>query len=206
MSPAEDGSAPARSRPRFPRFGQFLARDPNTQFVLLAAVAGALGAVGAILFRAATTRLTALLLDARDVVAGAESLPVLLRIFLPAAGGLAGGLVVSRFYKESGTQGISQMIEVVTLGRSRVRLRQSLGRAASSIAVIATGGSEGREGPIIQVGAALASTVGPALERLPRAPPDPDGLRHGGRRRRRLQHADRRHALRARGGRRAPSR
>lgn len=59
------------------------------------------------------------------------------------------------------------MIEVVTLGRSRVRLRQSLGRAASSIAVISTGGSEGREGPIIQIGAALASTLGRHLKVSP---------------------------------------
>jgi CIC family chloride channel protein len=51
------------------------------------------------------------------------------------------------------------MIEVVTLGRSLVRFRQSLARALSSIFVIASGGSEGREGPIIQMGAALASSL-----------------------------------------------
>jgi len=167
MSSAEGAPAPEPSRRSFPWFGRFFARDPNTQFFLLSAVAGALGALGAILFRAATTRLTSVLIDARDVVAGAESLPVLLRLFLPAAGGLAGGFIVSRFYRESGTHGISQMIEVVTLGRSRVRLRQSLGRAVSSLAVISTGGSEGREGPIIQVGAALASTVGRRLNVSP---------------------------------------
>jgi CIC family chloride channel protein len=162
MSEGEAPSA-APKRPRFalPQFGQFFWRDPNTQFLFLSAVAGALGALGAIVFRALTTRFTEWLLDARDVVAGAESLPVLLRIFLPAAGGLFGGLIVSCVYREAGgTHGISQMIEVVTLGRSRVRLRESLGRAAASIAVISSGGSEGREGPIIQVGAALASTVG----------------------------------------------
>jgi CIC family chloride channel protein len=40
-----------------------------------------------------------------------------------------------------------------------VRLRPSLARGASSIAVISSGGSEGREGPIIQIGAAFASTL-----------------------------------------------
>jgi CIC family chloride channel protein len=40
-----------------------------------------------------------------------------------------------------------------------VRLRPSLARGASSIATIATGGSEGREGPIIQIGAAFASAL-----------------------------------------------
>src|SRR5262245_6434842 len=169
MSPAEGTPAAESSRRGFPWLGRLFARDPNTQFFLLSAVAGALGALGAILFRAATTRLTSLLIDAHDVVAGAESLPVLLRLFLPAVGGLVGGFLVARFYRASGsgTHGISQMIEVVTLGRSRVRLRESLGRAASSIAVISSGGSEGREGPIIQVGAALASTVGRRLNVSP---------------------------------------
>ncbi len=51
------------------------------------------------------------------------------------------------------------MIEVVSLGRRTVRLRPSLARGASSIATIATGGSEGREGPIIQIGAAFASAL-----------------------------------------------
>ena len=157
----EPAAAPRNPTFRLPQFGPLFWRDPDTQFLLLSAVAGALGALGAILFRAITSRLTEWLLDSRDVVAGAESLPVLLRIFLPAAGGLIGGLIVSYVYREpGGTHGISQMIEVVTLGRSRIRLRESLGRAAASIAVISSGGSEGREGPIIQVGAALASTVG----------------------------------------------
>ena len=161
-----DPSATWRGRV-LPRFGQFFWRDPNTQFLLLSAVAGALGAAGAILFRSATAWLTEWLLEARDVVAGAESLPIALRLFLPALGGLIGGLVVARVYREQGTHGIPQMIEVVALGRSRVRLRQSLGRALSSIAVISTGGSEGREGPIIQIGAALASTVGRRLNVSP---------------------------------------
>jgi CIC family chloride channel protein len=167
MSGAEGAAAtrPARFGPS--RFGQFFWRDPNTQFLFLSAVAGALGGLGAIIFRAATGRLTKLLLDGTDIVAGAESLPVLLRIFLPAAGGLLGGLVIAHFYPDKGPSGISHMIEVVSLGRSLVRFRQSLGRAVSSILVISSGGSEGREGPIIQIGASLASSVSRRLKVSP---------------------------------------
>jgi CIC family chloride channel protein len=60
------------------------------------------------------------------------------------------------------------MIEVVHLGRRAVRLRPSIGRAAASLAVISTGGSEGREGSIIQLGAAFAS----GLSRLVRVSPE----------------------------------
>jgi chloride channel protein, CIC family len=167
MNEAEGAAATRPSRRGLPRFGQFLWRDPNTQFLFLSAVAGSLGGLGAIVFRALTGRLTELLLDGRDIIAGAESLPVALRIFLPAAGGFAGGLVIAHFYSEKGTSGISQMIEVVTLGRSLVRFRQSLGRAVSSILVISSGGSEGREGPIIQIGASLASSLSRRLKVSP---------------------------------------
>jgi CIC family chloride channel protein len=163
-----EGASPTRpSDPGPPRFGQFFWRDPNTQFLFLSAVAGALGGLGAIVFRAVTGRLTELLVDGRDIVAGAESLPVALRVFLPAAGGLVGGFVIAHFFSDKGPSGISKMIEVVALGRSLVRVRQSLARALSSVAVIASGGSEGREGPIIQMGAALASSLSRRLKVSP---------------------------------------
>ena len=149
------------------RFGGFFWRDPNTQFLLLAALAGLLGALGAVVFRLLTTRLTQLLLDATDIVSGAESLPAALRIFLPAAGGLVGGLLLAWLVDEKGPSGISQMIEAVSLARRPVRVRPAIGRVVSSIAVISTGGSEGREGPIIQIGAALASSLSRRLKVSP---------------------------------------
>jgi CIC family chloride channel protein len=158
--------APAPTRPS--RFGRFFWRDPNTQFLLLAAAVGLAGAIGAVGFRALSVRLTKLLFDAEDIVAGAEALPVALRVFLPAAGGFIGGLIVRLFAAGGGSQGISHMIEVVHLGRRAVRLRPSIGRAAASLAVISTGGSEGREGSIIQLGAAFAS----GLSRLVKVSPE----------------------------------
>ncbi|HSD71995.1 MAG TPA: chloride channel protein, partial [Thermoanaerobaculia bacterium] len=146
---------PVPSRPS--RLGRFFWRDPNTQFLLLAAAVGVAGAFGAVGFRAISRELTRLLLDAEDVVAGAESLPPLLRIFLPAMGGLVGGLIARALVTGSGPGGISQMIEVVHLGRRSVRMRPALGRSAASLSVISSGGSEGREGAIIQMGAAFAS-------------------------------------------------
>jgi CIC family chloride channel protein len=158
--------APAPTRPS--RFGRFFWRDPNTQFLLLAAAVGLAGAIGAVGFRTLSVRLTHLLFDAEDIVAGAESLPPILRVFLPAAGGFLGGLIVRLFAAGGGSHGISHMIEVVHLGRRAVRLRPSIGRAAASLAVISTGGSEGREGSIIQLGAAFAS----GLSRLVKVSPE----------------------------------
>src|SRR5260370_17997680 len=114
------------------RFGGFFWRDPNTQFLLLAALAGLLGALGAVVFRSLTIRLTHLLMDATDIVSGAESLPAALRIFLPAAGGLVGGLLLVWLVDEKGTSGISQMIEAAPLPRRPVRVRPPSGPVVPS--------------------------------------------------------------------------
>jgi CIC family chloride channel protein len=169
MSAPEPAAEPVEPLPpsRRSRFGGFFWRDPNTQFLLLAALAGVLGALGAVVFRFLTVRLTQLLLEATDIVSGAESLPAALRVFLPAAGGLVGGLLLVWLVKEKGPSGVSQMIEAVSLARRPVRVRPAVGRVVSSIAVISTGGSEGREGPIIQIGAALASSLSRRLKVSP---------------------------------------
>src|SRR6185503_4676428 len=148
-------------------FGRFFWRDPNTQFLILAAAAGLLGGLGAIAFRFLTQQLTKLLMGSSDIVRGAEMLPLYARVLLPAGGGLVGGLIARFFFGERALSGISHMIEVVSLGRRTVRLRPSLARGASSIAVIASGGSEGREGPIIQIGAACASALARAWKLSP---------------------------------------
>jgi len=161
-------SSPEAATPSRPsRFGRFFWRDPNTQFLLLAAAVGLLGAMGAITFRAVTGRLTLWLMGAVDPVTACEGLPVALRLFFPAAGGFVGGLLIRQFMKKEETHGISEMIEVVSLGRRSVRMRPAIARVASSIAVISTGGSEGREGPIIQIGAAMASSLSRRLRLSP---------------------------------------
>jgi CIC family chloride channel protein len=153
-------SAPEAVVPRRPAwFGRFFWRDPNTQFLFFAAAAGLLGGLGAIAFRTLTHALTRLIYGTEDIVRGVGMAQPLVRVLLPAAGGLIGGLVAYFFFKDKGPSGISHMIEVVSLGRRTVRLRPSLARGVSSLAVIASGGSEGREGPIIQIGAAFASAL-----------------------------------------------
>jgi len=149
------------------RFARFFWRDPNTQFLGLAVLVGVLGAAGAIVFRAATVWLTTQWIGSPDVVSGASRLAYWKRLLIPAAGGLAGGIIARLFVRTGGTMGIAQIMEVVAVGRRTVRFRQSLARTASSAVVISTGGSEGREGPIIQMGAAFASVVARGIKVSP---------------------------------------
>jgi chloride channel protein, CIC family len=164
---AETQSEPFVETSARTQFTRFFWRDPNSQFVALAAFVGVLGATGAIAFRAVTEWLTVLLMKQHDVVSGAAALPLWARILLPAGGGLLGGIIARLFVRTGGTMGIAQIMEVVAVGRRTVRFRQSIARTLSSLLVISSGGSEGREGPIIQLGAAFASLLARVMKVSP---------------------------------------
>ncbi len=77
---------------------------------------------------------------------------------------LAGGLVVvllQRLYREPlGGHGVSSLIEAVVLHGGKLAVRPVLGSAIASVAVVGSGGSLGREGPMLRLGEAVASWLG----------------------------------------------
>lgn len=92
-----------------------------------------------------------------------------LRVILaPALGGLAVGLLVHRFAPEAQGHGVPEVIEAVTARGGRIRPRVAAIKSLASALTIGSGGSVGREGPIVQIGAAVGSTVAQALK-LPSA-------------------------------------
>jgi hypothetical protein len=80
--------------------------------------------------------------------------PVWERIALPAAGGLlVGGVMLIAARVREGA-GVGFVMEAIVLGRVRVPLTRSVLLALGSWLAIASGASLGREGPLIQFGAA----------------------------------------------------
>ena len=78
-------------------------------------------------------------------------LPVWQRIVVPTAGGAAAGLVLmftARFLKESRT---TDYMEAVVIGDGILSTRQSLLKSLSALFSISSGGSIGREGPLVQL-------------------------------------------------------
>lgn len=80
-------------------------------------------------------------------------------VLVPALGGLVSGLLVTRFAPEAEGHGTDAVIDSFHRGRGFVRPRVVLVKAFASIAVIGTGGSAGREGPIAHIGAGLGSAI-----------------------------------------------
>ncbi|VAX26251.1 Chloride channel protein [hydrothermal vent metagenome] len=82
------------------------------------------------------------------------------RVFLPAIGGLLGGLVIYFFAKEAKGHGVPEAIYALRRRGGRGRPRVVLVKSVASAFTIGTGGSAGTEGPIIQIGAAVGSSIG----------------------------------------------
>jgi CIC family chloride channel protein len=82
---------------------------------------------------------------------------------LPAVGGLLVGLVVHRFAQEAKGHGVPEVMDAMARREGVIRPRVALAKAVSSVLTIGTGGSAGTEGPIVQVGAAIGSTIGQVL-------------------------------------------
>ena len=83
-----------------------------------------------------------------------------LMVLTPAAGLLAVGWFTRRFAPEASGNGVPEVISAVTRTGGVIRARIVLMTTIASGVTIGTGGSVGREGPIVQIGAAAGSVIG----------------------------------------------
>jgi chloride channel protein, CIC family len=84
-------------------------------------------------------------------------------ILIPTIGGLLAGPVIAYFAKEAKGHGVPEVMQAIALRGGRIRPRVVVAKVIASAFCIGSGGSAGREGPIVQVGAALGSTIGQFL-------------------------------------------
>lgn len=87
-----------------------------------------------------------------------ESAPRILWIIVPAVGGLLVGLLLKYVAPESRGHGVAEVMEAVALGR-RIPGRVALSKALTAGLTIGSGGSAGREGPVVQMGAAVGNEL-----------------------------------------------
>jgi CIC family chloride channel protein len=87
-------------------------------------------------------------------------------VLAPVIGGLLYGPLIDRFAKEARGHGVPEVMLAVAEKGGRIRPRVAAIKSLASAICIGSGGSVGREGPIVQIGSALGSSVGQAV-RLP---------------------------------------
>lgn len=85
-------------------------------------------------------------------------------LFVPVIGGLLVGLLVHFFAREAKGHGVPEVMYAITEKEGVIRPRIVVFKALASAISIGSGGSVGREGPIVQIGAAWGSTFGRLLK------------------------------------------
>jgi chloride channel protein, CIC family len=88
-------------------------------------------------------------------------------VIAPVIGGLVYGPLIYRFAREARGHGVPEVMAAVAEHGGRIRPQVSVVKAVASALCIGAGGSVGREGPIVQIGAALASGAGQRLGMSP---------------------------------------
>ncbi|HEX6522157.1 MAG TPA: chloride channel protein [Streptosporangiaceae bacterium] len=134
---------------------------------LLAPLIGAGSGLGAVAFRYLISGFTWLATGhgefGQQAHVGSSHLPWLglgFFVLIPVIGGLVYGPLIYRFAREARGHGVPEVMIAVADNGGRIRPQVSVVKAVASALCIGTGGSVGREGPIVQIGSALASTAG----------------------------------------------
>ncbi|MCC6671098.1 MAG: chloride channel protein [Planctomycetes bacterium] len=128
--------------------------------VALAAGVGILGGLGAAGFRALVDGVQMLCLgQGGSVVSAGAALAWWQRLLAPTAGGLLAGCVLLALKGRPHPFGIGDMVVLVATRRERISARRSFLQVLSSALSIGSGGSIGREGPIVQVAATFAAML-----------------------------------------------
>ena len=133
----------------------------HTFMIIIAIIIGALAGFGAIAIRTLIKTISNLSFPGTETLLGnIVNAPWYIVIIIPIIGGLLVGPLIHFFAPEAKGHGVPEVMQAVLLKGGVIRPRVALVKALASSITIGTGGSVGREGPIIQIGASLGSTVG----------------------------------------------
>jgi CIC family chloride channel protein len=163
------GPAGGAARPAMPRGARAAAwlRGSRAGLFVVAVVVGAGAGLGAVAFRYMIYFFTWLVTGhdqfGQAGYVGSSHLPWLglgFFVLIPAIGGLVYGPLIYRYAREARGHGVPEVMIAVADHGGRIRPQVSVVKAVASAVCIAVGGSVGREGPIVQIGSALASGLG----------------------------------------------
>lgn len=125
-------------------------------------------------FRQAIFAIEEILYGANDLTlhTHAAGLPWWQLLLIPVLGGLIVGQILTRIAPSGTARGIDDVIQSAALNAGRVSKRQGLASALAAMVTLSTGGSTGREGPAVHIGAVIASWASDRLNAPPIAARD----------------------------------
>ncbi len=132
----------------------------ETQVLLLSGLVVGVGAgLGAVAFRELISGFTFLFFNVLRPALSTLLGPFAI-ILIPAIGGLIFGPLIYFFAREAKGHGVPEVMLAVAQKGGRIRPIVAAVKSVASAVCIGSGGSVGREGPIVQIGSALGSTWG----------------------------------------------
>jgi len=140
-----------------------LHRGPSQfQFWMIALLIGISAGFAALLFRKGISALQAWVYGAEDVNylhSFAADLPWYWLILIATLGGLIVGLILDRFTPDGRVRSVADVIEGAALHEGRLEAKAGLASALASFLTLSTGGSTGREGPVVHLAGVISSWV-----------------------------------------------
>jgi CIC family chloride channel protein len=129
--------------------------------VFWAALVGFAGALASVVFRELTRALEFVFTGkASGLVSAASALVWWYRLLVPTIGGCIAGLILYWGGRARTVKRAVDYMEAVLVGDGRIGFRSTLISSVASLFTIASGGSIGREGPMVQLAAMLGSKLG----------------------------------------------
>jgi len=130
------------------------------RLILLAVLVGIIAGLASILFKFMIHFFQDLFWRAPSILNAVETQPWYLTILIPALGGLFVGPLIYFGAREAKGHGVPEIMESLVFRGGRIRNQVAVIKALASSICIGSGGSSGREGPIVQISSSLASTIG----------------------------------------------
>ncbi len=134
----------------------------QAKFWFLALMLGIAGGVAALGFRKGILLLQELFYGTDDmsrVHSIASSLHWAWVLCVPVIGGLTVGIILHRFTNDGRCRTVADVIEGAALNDGRVELKAGFASTFASLITLGTGGSSGREGPVVHLAAVICSWV-----------------------------------------------
>jgi len=149
-------------------FIEYTKISQTTYLMALAIFIGIFGGFGAIGFRLLIAFFQKLAIgSSSEVLEPLKSIPWYIKIIIPICGAIVVGPLVYFFSREAKGHGVPEVMEAVVLKNGVIRPRVVLVKSLASAITIGTGGAVGREGSIVQIGSAFASSIGQFLKVTP---------------------------------------
>ena len=139
--------------------------NEHTIMAVLAVAVGLAGGFGAVGFRYLINFFQSLAYgSSKELLGVVLALPWYHKVWIPALGGMVVGPLVYFLAREAKGHGVPEVMEAVALRGGIIRKRIVIVKTLASAISISTGGSVGREGPIVQIGSAIGSALGQFLK------------------------------------------